>query len=271
MAKKTHVSIIKKGAKTWNEWRFAGKRNRRPDLSGATLSFVDLRAANLSFANLSSAKLALSTLDRTDLRGANLAGALIDGALIRSSDLFGTNFAGADIAASVFADVDLSACTGLDSLNHFGPSTLGVDSIVRSKGRIPEVFLRGVGLPDEWIDYIPSLTSEFEFFSTFISHSSLDRPFAVRLYDALQFRGIRRWLDEKQLLPGDDISRQLERGIHLWDKFLLCASRNSLTSWWVEDEIKTTLEKERALRKERSTPVWKLIPLNLDGYMFTKE
>jgi len=49
------------------------------------------------------------------------------------------------------------------------------------------------------------------------------------------------------------------------------ASKNSLTSWWVEDEIKTTLEKERALRKERGKPVHKLIPLNLDGYMFTDQ
>jgi hypothetical protein len=91
------------------------------------------------------------------------------------------------------------------------------------------------------------------------------------LYDALQAKVIRCWLDEKQLFPGDDISRELERGIYLWDKFLLCASKNSLTSWWVEDEIKTTLEKERALRKERGKPVHKLIPLNLDGYMFTDQ
>jgi hypothetical protein len=45
--------------------------------------------------------------------------------------------------------------------------------------------------------------------------------------------------------------------------------KNSLTSWWVEDETKTTLQKERALRKEREKTVRKLIPLNLDGYMFT--
>ena len=78
-------------------------------------------------------------------------------------------------------------------------------------------------------------------------------------------------MDEKHLLPGDDISRELEKGIYLWDKFLLCASKNSLTSWWVEGEIKTTLEKERALRKEREKPVHKLIPLNLDGYMFADQ
>jgi hypothetical protein len=87
---------------------------------------------------------------------------------------------------------------------------------------------------------------EIELFSCFIS---LDKPFALWLHEALQSKGIKCCLDEKQLLPGDDILRQLERGIHLWDKFLLCASKNSLTSWWVEDEIKTTLEKERALRK----------------------
>ena len=111
---------------------------------------------------------------------------------------------------------------------------MGIDSIIDSKGKIPEIFLRGVGLPDEWITQISSpLWDGIQFFSCFISCSSADKPFAVRLYDALQAKGIRCWLDEKQLFPGDDISRELERGIYLWDKFLLCASKNSLTSWWV--------------------------------------
>jgi hypothetical protein len=182
------------------------------------------------------------------------------------------NFDKAMVGSTTFGGVDLSSCSGLDSVQHLAPSTIGVDSIIRSKGRIPEIFLRGVGLPDEWIDYIPSLVGDgIQFFSCFISYSSVDKPFADRLYESLQAKGIRCWLDEKQLFPGDDISRQLERGIHLWDKFLLCASKNSLTSWWVEDEMKTTLEKERALRKERGKPVHKLIPLNLDGYMFADE
>ena len=38
-----------------------------------------------------------------------------------------------------------------------------------------------------------------------------------------------------------------------------------------EDEIKTMLEKERALRWERGKPVLRLIPLNLDEYMFTAQ
>jgi hypothetical protein len=245
------------------------------DLRGSNLSGADLRGADLGRADLSGADLSRANLSRADLSmayliGANLSGAILTGAILRNASLDSANFWRVTFSHTIFASVDLSSCTGLDSINHAGPSTLGIDSIILSKGRIPKIFLRGIGLPDEWIDYIRSLVSDgIQFFSCFISYSSVDKPFADRLYEALQAKGIRCWLDEKQLLPGDDISRQLERGIHLWDKFLLCASKNSLTSWWVEDEIKTTLEKERALRKEREKPVRKLIPLNLDGYMFT--
>lgn len=242
----------------------------RADLSKAKLIEADLSKAKLSWAYLSEADLTRADLSGAELFGADLSKVTLTGTLIETSSLVGTNLEEAQVLGCVFANVDLSSCTGLNSVSHRGPSTLGVDSIIRSKGRIPEAFLRGVGLPDAWIENIPTLVSDSQYFSCFVSYSSLDKPFAVRLYDALQAKGIRCWLDEKQLLPGDDISRQLERGIHLWDKFLLCASKNSLTSWWVENEIKTSLDKERTLRAERGKPVLKVIPLNLDGYMFSE-
>jgi hypothetical protein len=329
MAVESQLTLLKQGAKAWNEWLRERRKDRvevreadlhgvtllRADLSDATLidaelrgvdlSEVDLRRVNLSQANLIEANLTKANLmganlrkanfyranlSRANLRGADLHGADLRGADLHRAKLTEANLSGADlyranlwsailgsanfknaiVGSTIFGSVDLSSCRGLDSIRHQRPSTIGVDTIIRSKGQIPETFLRGVGLPDEWINYIPSLVgNSIQFFSCFISYSSSDRPFAVRLHDALQSKGIRCWLDEKQLLPGHDISRELERGIYLWDKFLLCASENSLTSWWVEDEIKTALEKERALRKERGEPVRKLIPLNLDGYMFT--
>ena len=164
---------------------------------------VDLSEANLSEADLNAAILRL-----TDLSGAKLLYTALDGA----------NFERAVVGSTIFAAVDLSSCSGLDSVEHVARSTLGVDSIIRSKGRIPEIFLRGVGLPDGSITQIPSLVWEgIQFFSCFISYSSADK----------------------------------ECGIHFWEKFLLCASKNSLTSRWVENEIKTTLEKEWALRKKK--------------------
>jgi len=65
-------------------------------------------------------------------------------------------------------------------------------------------------------------------------------------------QGIRCWLDEHQLLPGDDLHKGIDRGIRLWDKVLLCASKSSLTSWWVDGEINRAFQKEAQIMKERS-------------------
>jgi hypothetical protein len=45
----------------------------------------------------------------------------------------------------VFVDVDLSTAIGLENVRHHGPSTIGIDTIYASEGKIPEVFLRGFG------------------------------------------------------------------------------------------------------------------------------
>ena len=131
---------------------------------------------------------------------------------------------------------------------------------------LPEQFLRGCGLSDEFIQSLQSLfwsSKSDEFFSCFISYSHADADFVHRLYNALQARGIRCWLDEIQLAPGDDILTSIDMGIRIWDKVLLCCSRNSLEkSWWVKSELEKALQKEQRLFMEREEKVLVLIPLN---------
>jgi hypothetical protein len=64
---------------------------------------------------------------------------------------------------------------------------------------------------------------------------------------------------------------EVDRGIRIWDKVLLCCSKASLSSWWVENEINLAIQKEKRLYRERGEEVLAIIPLNLDGYMFSED
>jgi hypothetical protein len=183
-----------------------------------------------------------------------------------SADLSGANVTDCLCLVTLFTAVDLSEVKGLETISHHGPSTVGVDTLFKSKGKIPEAFLHGCGVPDGWITNIPALVGTMQpiqFYSCFISYSHMDEEFAERLHDGLRGKGVRCWYAPHDLPIGARIRPVIDDSIQVYDKLLLALSEHSVGSQWVEQEVET------ALRRERDEPdKTVLFPVRLDDAVF---
>jgi hypothetical protein len=274
MADPEHLRILKQGVEAWNEWRGENPyvvpdllRAHLPraglawaNLLDADLGGADLGRANLSRAFLHGADLGMAILSRANLFRADLDLADLTGANLSAAILGGANLTNAMIMDTMFADNDLSKVKGLETVHHRGPSTIGIDTIYKSKGNIPEVFLRGCGVPEDFILYMKSLVGKpIEFYSCFISYSSQDDDFAQRLHADLHEHNVRCWFAPEDLKIGDKFRMRIDEAIRIHDKLLLVLSESSVKSAWVEKEVETAFEKER---RQDNKPV--LFPIRLD-------
>jgi hypothetical protein len=278
VASDEHLALLGQGTAIWNEWRLRS-RNIQPNLSGADLSWANLGEADLSGADLTGANLNAAylggadlykanlsggRLGGTDLSGANLSGAnlgatYLGGADLHEANLSGTNLNEAIFYKTIFLEVDLETTIGLDNCEHRGPSIIDFRTLSLSVN-LPIAFLRGCGLPDTLIEYLPSLRGNaIQFYSCFISYSSKDQLFAERLHADLQNKGVRCWFAPHDLPIGAKTWDAIDEAIRLRDKLLVILSKASIGSDWVEDEV------SKALAEERSRRQVVLFPIRIDN------
>ncbi len=225
------------------------------NVTGSNLEDANLSKADLSQANVSRAVMKNAILVNTNLSGADLSGVDLSGANLKKANLVGTNLTnvnleGADltdaiIGATLFGNVDLSNTIGLESLVHLGPSTVGIDSIYKSKGTIPVVFLKNAGVPDHLIDYIELFVDRNEkYYSCFISCVGRDQEFAENLQSYLKAHGVRCWLATEKMKRRDRRHKIINSAVNIHDKVIMILSENSVERDWAENEIETALQKE---------------------------
>ncbi len=256
-----------------------GANLHRADLSDADLLDADLGAADLSHASLSHAN-----LRRTNFRNANLRGASLDADLyepvlsgadlrdadfrdarIRRAELSGANLSEATLDETVFADCNLSEVNGLEQVQHVGPSTIGIDTVYKSAGKIPDAFLRGAGVPESFISFVHSLSVRpVQYATCLVVFAVADAVFSQRLYKDLFSAGVRCWTRQIKDPTGVITSHF---SMSDFDQLVVVCSEHSLGSVRLDGDIVSALLKEDALQK-RNQRRQVLFPIRLDDYIF---
>lgn len=292
MANPEHLAILKQGPKAWMAWRKTMPFEFRPDLTNANLqgmnlkrtflAWTDLRMADLSEATLVESNFEVADLSLAYLSGADLTEACFEGAdlghakLARANltraTLTSANLTAADLSDAILDDTlfggtnlgmaNLARASGLIHCRHLRPSVIDIHALHRS-GPLPVAFLRGCGLPDALIDYLPSLLKQpIQYHSCFISYSTKNSDFAERLHADLQNSGVRCWFAPENLKIGDKNRERIDESIWFHDRLLLVLSAQSIASDWVAHEV------ELALRKELDEKRTVLFPVRLDDAIF---
>ena len=255
------------------------------DFSDALLSHTVLRGANLENADLLNANLPSAYLEGISLKNAGLMGASFRGANLSDANLANakfwiTNLAQAKLLNADFTNammgysflefLDLRSVKGLETVNFTGPLSIGVETLYLSNGQISTSFLRNAGVPQNLIEYLPSLTSNaLEFYGCFISVSEANYSFAEKLWNDLKNMGVLCYLWKEDMRMGHEMYKSIDSAINLHEKVIVVCSESSLNSPAVLREVERALQKEDELMRE-GKPYEVLFPIRVDNYIFDK-
>src|SRR5271165_1227080 len=103
------------------------------------------------------------------------------------------------------------------------------------------------------------LTEKSFAYDVFLSHSSKDKPAVRELAERLKADGLRVWLDEWVIQPGDMIGLKVEEGLMQSRSLVLVMSQHAFASEWASLEFHTILFRDPTNQHRR------FIPLRLDS------
>ena len=245
------------------------------DFRNALLTGADLREATLRNTNFESATLRRVDFGYASLIGVNFMEASLISADFRRARISKTNFTQARMDNTAFGNNDLSNSIGLETVMHGGESLISASTLQLSKGMIPLEFLRGCGLSDWEIEsaklYDPSLTNQqiddvqhkihdlratrqLQVFPLFISYSHANGTFVDKIGEQFNKKGIRFWRDIHELKAGK-IEKQIDQAITQNRTVVLVLSEHSLSSDWVEHEVRTARQLEKDMERDVLCPV----------------
>jgi uncharacterized protein YjbI with pentapeptide repeats len=240
----------------------------KADSKDAIFMSANIESSNLTEANFNHVFLVDAKVVRSNLHNTSLAESLISFSWFVEGTFTNTDFSNAFMGSALFADCDLSTAKGLQTVQHDFASTIGIDTFYKSDGKIPEVFLRGCGVPEDFITYAKSLTTNpIDFYSCFISFTEKDDAFSERLYNDMQAKGVRCWRWKEDAKWGRTLRKEIDEAVRYYDKLVVICSKDSLKAPAVLEEIERALDKEDDL-KRKGEDAEVLFPIRIDDFIF---
>jgi hypothetical protein len=83
-------------------------------------------------------------------------------------------------------------------------------------------------------------------YRAFISHNKKDSQIAQKIGSYLVENHIDVWFDRWSVYAGDSLTDEISKGIIASNVFILLASKNSMASKWVKEELKIALNRRIA-------------------------
>ncbi len=115
-------------------------------------------------------------------------------------------------------------------------------------------------LIDSELPWKPVLADQQRRLRVFVSYALPDKDEAIRLCDRLMVDGIRPWIDEAEVLPGESVQQSISKAIRESDACVICISSKSVTA----PNVVTSPSLQAVRLRAQNLSSFKIVPVRFD-------